>query len=290
MNKILLAGGTGYLGSYILSELLNRGFDTRIIVRSENKISDSLKSKENLEIRKAEITKPKSIEDSCENVGVVISSVGITKQKDGLTYMDVDYQANLNLLNEAKKQGVKKFIYISVLNGEKLENLAICNAKEKFVNELKNSGMEYCIVRPNGFFSDITEFFKMAKSGRIYLFGNGNLRANPIHGEDLAKECVNQINETQTELKIGGPETLTQNEVAEITFEAMNKKKAKITHIPDWIRKLVLKIGKVFMSKYNYGPFEFFMNAMAIEMVAPEYGKHTLKEYFKKLNTAHNTI
>lgn len=289
MNKILLAGGTGYLGSYILSELLKNGFDTKIIVRNENKIDNSLKENKNLEIIKAEITNPKSFEGSCKNTDVVISTVGITKQKDGLTYMDVDFQANMNLLNEAKKQGVKKFIYISVLNGEKLKTLAICNAKEKFVDELKISGLKYCIVRPNGFFSDMAEFYKMAKNGRIYLFGNGKLKANPIHGEDLAKECVNQINASETELKIGGCETLTQNTIANIAFETVNKE-PKITHIPDWIRIVVLKMGKILMSKFNYGPFEFFMTVMSIEMVAPEYGKHTLKEYFKELNTAHNKV
>ena len=54
--------------------------------------------------------------------------------------MDVDYQANLNLLNEARESGVRKFIYVSVLNGEKLRHLKICDAKEMFVEELKKSG------------------------------------------------------------------------------------------------------------------------------------------------------
>jgi uncharacterized protein YbjT (DUF2867 family) len=287
MQTILLAGGTGYLGKHILSELLGRGFKTKIIVRNENKIDTSLIENDNLNIIKAEITHPKSIKGSCANVDVVISTVGITKQKDGLSYMDVDYHANLNLLNEAKKQGVKKFIYISVLNGEKLKDLAICSAKEKFVEELKKSGMEYCIIRPNGFFSDMTAYYDMAKNGRIYLFGNGKLKTNPVHGEDLAKECVNQISKDEIELKVGGPETITQNTVADIAFKAVNKK-PKITYIPDWIRILMLKLGKLFMSKFSYGPVEFVMTVMAIEMVAPEYGKHTLEEYFEQLNKAHS--
>ena len=83
---------------------------------------------------------------------MVISTVGITRQKDGLTYMDVDFQSNVNLIEEAKKEGVKKFIYISVLNGEKLRHLKICEAKEKLGDYLKLSGMNYCIIRPNGFF------------------------------------------------------------------------------------------------------------------------------------------
>ncbi len=222
-KKILLAGGTGYLGSYILSELLSRGFYTRAIVRDENKIDRLLKENQQLEILTAQITDPDSIKNSCKNIDVVISTVGITKRKDRLTYMEVDYQANLNLLNEAKKQGVQKFIYISVLKGDKLRNLAICDAKEKFSEELMHSGLDYCIIRPNGFFSDMTEFFKMANKGKIYLFGDGELKSNPIHGEDLAKICVNQINSNDTELNVGGPEILTQNQIAEIAFKNMSQ-------------------------------------------------------------------
>lgn len=284
MNTILLAGATGYLGGYILSQLIGEGFETKVVVRNENKIDASLKKNKKLQIVQAQVTRPKSIDGICKNIDVVISAVGITKQKDKLTYMDVDYQANLNLLNEAKKQGVRKFIYISVLNGEKLNNLAICHAKERFVEKLKHSGLAYCIIRPNGFFSDMTAFFEMAQNGRIYLFGKGELKLNPIHGADLAIECVKQITTATTELEIGGPEVLTQNQIAEMAFAAAHKT-PKIIYIPDWVRRLLLKAGRVFMSKYTYGSFEFFMTVMAIEMVAPRYGKHTLKSYFTELNT-----
>jgi len=50
-----------------------------------------------------EITKPETINGICENIDWVFTSIGITRQKDGLTYMDVDYQGNSNLLAEAKK-------------------------------------------------------------------------------------------------------------------------------------------------------------------------------------------
>lgn len=83
--------------------------------------------------------------------------------------MDVDYQANLNLLNEARKRGDRKFIYVSALNGHKLKHLKIFEAKEKFVEELKFSGLAYSIIRPNGFFSDMKEFYDMAKKGAIYF-------------------------------------------------------------------------------------------------------------------------
>jgi len=280
MNNILVAGATGYLGKYITKELSDQGYDTKVLVRDPEKFKRYQIQVD--EVIPAEVTNKSTLQDCCKNIDTVISSVGITKHKDGLSYMDVDYQANLNLLDEAKKNAVKKFIYVSVLNGEKLKNLKICEAKEKFVEVLRSSDLEYCIIRPNGFFSDMTEFYNMAKSGRVYLFGSGEQKANPIHGEDLAKVCVSAIESDYKEIEVGGPETITHTDIAKLAFEAVGKT-PKITHIPDWIRQTILKISKLFMNAKKFGPIEFFMNAMAIDMVAPEYGKHTLKIYFNEL-------
>ncbi len=196
--------------------------------------------------------------------------------------MDVDYQANMNLLQQAKQSGVKKFIYVSVLNGEKLKHLKICEAKERFVEELKASGLDFCIIRPNGFFSDMAEFYNMAKKGRIYLFGNGELKANPIHGEDLAVVCVDAIEKSDQEIVVGGPQTLTQNQIAATAFKILNKK-PKITYIPNWVRIIILNGVKAFTGSKVYGPMEFFLTVMAMDMIAPEYGEHTLKDFFSKL-------
>jgi uncharacterized protein YbjT (DUF2867 family) len=281
MNKVLLAGATGYLGRHIARELLKGSYLVRALARNPEKLKQD--NIETTEILQAEITQPDSIKDCCKNIDVVISTVGITMQKDGLTYMDVDYQANMNLLQEAKKSRVRKFIYISVLNGENLRNLKICDAKELFVDQLIKSGLDYCIIRPNGFFSDMTEFLTMAKKGRVYLFGDGELKTNPIHGEDLAAVCVDAIDKSDKEIKVGGPETLTHNEIAAKAFETLGVK-PKITHIPNSFRVAVLKMVRLFSGSKVYGPIEFFMTVMAMDMVAPEYGRHTLGEYFNKLN------
>jgi uncharacterized protein YbjT (DUF2867 family) len=280
ITNILVAGASGYLGKYIAKELSDQGYYTRVLVRNPEKFGQYQIHVD--AIIQAKVTDKSSVQNCCKNVDAVISSVGITRQKDGLSYMDVDYQANLNLLEEAKRSGVKKFIYVSLLNGEKLKSLKICEAKEKFVEELKNSGLEYCIIRPNGFFSDMTEFYNMAKNGKVYLFGSGNQKTNPIHGEDLAKVCVSAIKSNEKGIEVGGPETLTHSEIANLAFEVV-RKKPKITLIPDLVRRTILKIAKPLMSTKKFGPIEFFMNVMAMDMVAPEYGHHTLKNYFNEL-------
>ena len=280
MKKILLAGATGYLGSHIAKRLIQNAYDLRVIVRSPEKLAQQGIEVEDL--FEAEVTRPETLKGCCSGIDTVISAVGITRQKDGLTYLNVDYQANLNLLNEAQESGVRKFIYVSVLNGANLRHLKICDAKEKFVEQLEKSGIEYCVVRPNGFFSDMSEFFEMAQKGNIYIFGSGDQKTNPIHGEDLAAVCVDAIEGIDREIRVGGPETMTYNEIAKIAFEVAGKE-PKITRIPDWMRTAVLKLIRVFTNSKFYGPIEFFLTVTAIDMIAPEYGTHRLREHFVTL-------
>lgn len=281
MKKILLAGASGYLGSFIAKELIKRDYFLKVIVRDSKKFIEK-KIKVN-KIIEAEVTKAESLKGEIQGIDIVISSIGITRQKDGLSYMDVDYRANMNLLKEAKISGVKKFIYISAFNGDKLKNLQILQAKEAFVKELKNSGLDYCIVRPNGFFCDMEEIYNMAKNGSIYLFGDGEIKLNPIHGQDLAEVCINAITNVDKEINVGGPDILSLKDISNIAFKALDKK-SKIIYIPDFIRLFILKIGKFILPIKTFGPIEFFLSAMAKDMIAPKYGKHTLQEHYLKLN------
>ena len=281
MKKILLAGATGYLGSHIAKKLIQSAYDLRVVVRSPDKLVQLGIEVE--EVFQAELTRPETIKGCCSGIDTVISTVGITRQKDGLTYLDVDYQANLNLLNEARESGVRKFIYVSVLNGEKLRHLKICDAKEKFVEQLEKTDLEYCVVRPNGFFSDMSEFYAMALKGNIYLFGSGEQKANPIHGEDLAVVCVDALDSSDKVIKVGGPDTVSYTQIAEMAFEVAGRK-PKITRIPDWVRTSILKLVRTFTNSKFYGPIEFFLTVTAIDMIAPEYGTHRLRDHFEMLS------
>ena len=276
-TNVLLAGATGYLGSFILKELIERKNHVVAIVRNPDRIGNDHENY--LEIKTAEVTKPETLRDICKGIDTVISTIGITRQNDGLTYMDVDYRANMNLLDEAKKTGVKHFVYVSAINGDKHRNLKIFDAKENFVDALKVSGLNYTIVRPNGFFSDMKDFLQMAKSGRVYLFGSGNQKFNPIHGEDLARAIVDTLDEYNKEFTIGGPDVFSLNEISGLALQALEKP-IKIVHLPDWLRTLTIWSLRTFTSVKTYGPIEFFLTLMAEDAIAPTYGKHHLEDFY----------
>jgi hypothetical protein len=124
----------------------------------------------------------------------------------------------------------------------------------------------------------------MARQGRIYLFGDGECHSNPIHGKDLAHFIVQRLNSNETDIEVGGPDTLTQNQIGKTAFSALGKK-GKIVHIPVWIRDLALFLIRWFSGQKTYGPIEFFMTVMTMDMVAPETGSRHLSDFYQQIGT-----
>jgi uncharacterized protein YbjT (DUF2867 family) len=271
MKRILVAGATGYLGGFVAQEFKARGHFVRALARSPEKLNSVKGSLD--EIVQGEVTRPETLEEVCEGIDIVFSSVGITKQKDDLTFKDVDYQGNVNLLEAAQRAGVEKFIYVSVFKGPDLLHLDIVKAHEDFVAVLQASGMEYAVIRPTGFFSDMGKYLNMARKGRVYLFGSGSNQINPIHGADLAVTCVDAL-----KVDVGGPEVLTHREIARLALHSQGKP-VRISSVPLWVMRSLVWVTRLF-NKHQGEVLAFLTTAMSADAVAPATGVRRLEHHF----------
>lgn len=277
-RRVLVAGATGYLGRFVAKEFKSRGHYVRALARSPQELDDMRGQLD--EIVQGEVTKLESIGDVCDGIDVVFSSVGITRQKGKLTWEDVDYQGNKNLLEVATQSGVNKFVYVSVFSGPNLRHLDIVEAHERFVDALKSSDMDFTVIRPTGFFSDMTEFYRMAKRGRVYLFGRGDNRVNPIHGADLAVTCADVIDGDRREVDVGGPEVLTYREIAQLAFK-VHGKPVRISTVPMFAMKTIIPAFRVF-NRHQGELLAFMVTAMTSDVVAPGTGTRKLRAYFEE--------
>ncbi len=277
MQRVLVAGATGYLGGFVARELKARGDFVRVLARSPKKFKDESAD----EVVEGEVTRPETLRGVCDGIDAVFSSIGITRQKDGLTFRDVDYQGNKNLLDVALEAGVGKFVYVSALGGPKLRHLDIVDAHEAFVDELKASGIGYAVLRPTGYFSDLGEVLAMARRGRVWLFGSGEAQVNPIHGADLAVACAGAIDGEKTEIEVGGPETMTWNEIATLAFEVLGRP-ARITRLPEWLLWPVVRLVRLF-NRHQGELLAFFTTMATTDVVAPPAGSHALEAHYRSL-------
>lgn len=282
-STLLIAGASGYLGTAVTKAALKQGFRVKAIVRDKTRFEQKLSGvdRQNLATLEIDILDPEQVSGVCKDIDFIFSSLGITRQR-GFSYDEVDFGGNYNLLLDAQKHNVKKFIYTSVLNPHIFKKNAMVKAKEKFVRALQDSSIDHCILRPTGFFSDIAAVFQMAVQGTVYIPGNGESRINPIHGDDLAQAVLQSFEQTAAEVNIGGPQVFTQNEIAKLAFEVLDKK-PRIVHIPAWAARVFAFIFRL-VSRQIYSVIDFIITGARHDMSTTTYGGRSLRQFFEGLN------
>lgn len=277
--KIVLAGAYGKLGSDILRELVDSGYDVVAadIIDREIKNLD----KREYSYKKLDVTKADALTGLCDGADAVITTVGLTSTSAILTNYDIDYQGNLNLLNEAKQAGVKKFVYISVIKADKAPKVPMLHSKWMFEEELKKSGISYVIHRPTGYFYDIVKVFRpMIEKGQVTLLGKDPVHANVIDTPDFAEFIVDHMGDTNVTYNIGGKETWSYEEIARMCFAAAGKKPV-IKRAPSWLFDVLANLPK---NKKNgkQAIIRFSKWTLTEEMVGDTaYGQHSFKQYIQ---------
>ena len=278
MQSVFIAGATGYLGRYLCAEYRRRGAHVTALVRDSRAAADLDADR----LIEAEATRADALCGAMKGIDLVVSALGITRQADGLTYEDVDFGANVNLLREAERAGVARFAYVHVLNAAAMRHVPLVSAKADFVDVLHASGIASTVIAPSGYFSDMGDFLAMARSGRVWLFGSGRARINPIHGADLATAVADAAGAGRDWLDVGGPEAFTQVEIAELAFAALGRP-ARITRLPDSLRRAALAVLPWTTPRRIHGPAQFFLTALALDMVGDARGTRRLADHFRGL-------
>jgi len=282
-KTVLIVGATGYLGGHLIQAFSNAGYRVHALARDTRKLNVQKSLVPQVaQVHQGEATKPETLEGICDGVDLVVSALGITRQRDGLTYMDVDYQANMNVLAEAIKAGVPKFAYVHVLNADQMHGVAIAEAKSKFAKALDDAPIQSTVICPSGFYSDLAEILDLARKGRVYVFGDGASRMSPIDGTDLAAASVQAIEVGQSWVNVGGPQSLSHNDVAALAFEVLGQE-PRISHIPVWIVRLIINVAKALGLADNVNTLDFLVTASTRDMTAPPHGHIKLGDVFAKL-------
>ena len=238
--KVALAGAFGKLGTDILIELCKQGHEV---------VALDLVTKElegyTYTAKKIDVTKPETLAGTMDGAETVISTVGLTGTSATITNYDIDLNGNINLLAEAKKAGVKNFVYISVIKAESAPDVPMLHAKYLFEEELKKSGLNYVIHRPTGYFYDIAKvFMPMIEKGEVTLLGKKAVSANVIDTPDFAEFIVAHMTDEKKMYNIGGKETYTYEELANLFFKAAGKEPV-IKRAPEFLFSVLAFVNKL---------------------------------------------
>jgi uncharacterized protein YbjT (DUF2867 family) len=282
MEKILVAGASGALGLEVLKILKRDHAELRALVFSNSgaeKVSPYTK-----DIWKADASKgSQEVLDVTKDVTTVISTMGKSVSlftSKGNSFLESDFYANNNLLDDALKNGVNRFVYVSIKGAEEASEFEIPKAHRMFENALEASGIDYTIIRPVGFFSGLHDLAIMAKRKVIPIVGDGSARTNSIHQQDLAQVVVENLQKGPGVLEVGGPLIHTRLEMAEMIKERIGGKIIKVPEkMAEWGMFLPEMVDKNMSSKLKY--FKFITTH---DMIGEKHGKISFKEYLENLD------
>jgi len=322
-NTVLLAGSSGTIGSALLIELLKKKYDVVCPVRT---LSDNA-NKISATYPKAKIVLADISKSNCINfliskhpeVDVVISCIG---SRNG-TYqeaVDVEYNANMNLLQIAENLNASQFIMLSAICVQK-PVLQFHKYKLDFEEALKKSNIKHTIIRPTAFFKSLAGQIKRVKEGKSFIvFDNGTKNSfKPISESDLSKYIASKILDASYYNKlliVGGPgPAISPRYQGKILFKAAGRPE-KFLSIPSVIFKILcIVISPLTIFSNRIRDFREFLKIAlfyATESMlvwdshtksyrdgkTPEFGKDTLEEFyiksvdseFKKLDLANKRL
>jgi uncharacterized protein YbjT (DUF2867 family) len=280
MQKILLFGGTGNAGIQIAQELHFRGYVTTTVIRNASRAAELEKITSSVLI--ADVADKKNIVNLCDGYDVVISALGKSVSpfdRSKGSFRKIDYEINHAILIDAKRAGVKKFIYLSAFHAEKYPGLEYFKVHQDFSDALIASSLNYSIIKPPALFSAFKDLFPLAKKGLLVTLGPGEKKTNPIYEGDLAAIVVDAINDRNSIIEAGGPETLTRHELNVIIQNEISPG-GRVRKMPLWMIRSFLPAIKWF-DRNTYDKLAFFLAVMEEDTIAPPKGRMPFSEYVR---------
>src|SRR5437867_2540522 len=146
---ILVVGATGNLDGTVTRMLLAQGQSVRILARSQSNYQPLADA--GAQVVSGDLKERSSLDAVCEGVDIVITTASAGERGGEDTVQTVDWEGTRNLVDAAKTAGMKQFIYVSVAFADANSPVPIWQAKGKAENYLRESGLPYTIIAPNGF-------------------------------------------------------------------------------------------------------------------------------------------
>ncbi|MDD2901033.1 MAG: complex I NDUFA9 subunit family protein [Syntrophales bacterium] len=244
--RVLVTGGTGFVGRYVVRELLARGHEVRCLVRpgSVGKVAAG----EGMEVFTGDALHPEAVVRAAAGCEAVVHLVGIIREFPGrgVTFEQVHVQATENVVNAAKDAGAQRFLHMSALGArpEPADPYHVTNFRAEEL--VQQSGLPYTIFRPSVIYGpedqSINLFIKQIKTLRIVpVIGNGLYQMQPVPVATVAQAFALALELSQTENKtyeVGGPEPLTFNAIIDTLAEVLGRKVLKV-HIMVWSLRLM---------------------------------------------------
>jgi len=278
---LLITGSTGFVGRHIVRELCSRSMKVRCLARSSSNLT-TLNGLD-VEICYGDVTNQASLEMALEDVEVAVHLVAIIRETRQATFEGVNFLGTRNLVQAAKKTGLRRLIYMSNLGVAPDPHLPLLYSKWLGEEEVRNSGIDFTIFRPSvifgkgdGFVTTLADIIK--RLPLVPVIGSGKTKFQLISIEDVTACLVKALDDNKTInqiIPLAGPEHLAYEEIIDLIIQTLKLRRLKI-HIPVPIMQVIILIMEKLSLQAPVTSAQLAMlnsdNITSLDVVEPVFG------------------
>jgi len=276
--QIALFGGTGFIGRYLVKELLDRGHKPALLIRpgSEAKAYRW----ESCFLVPGDVGSMEAIRKTLAGCDAVIYNIGLIRQnlRRGVTFEELQFRGAKRVMAAAGEQGVKRFILMSA-NGVRADGTAYQRTKFMAEQHLKTTDLAWTIFRPSIIFGDPegqVEFCTRLRDQLIFLplpaplfyegllpTDAGTFTMSPVHVKDVATMFVKALSMPETIGKTyhaGGPQEHSWRELIKLIAQASGRKKWLMP-----IPAVIVKAVAALLDRFSFFPITRDQLTMLLE-------------------------
>jgi uncharacterized protein YbjT (DUF2867 family) len=231
---ILVAGGTGRLGTKVVSLLRQRGLEVRVLTRDRRRATHLTGA--SVEIVEGDVRDYAAVRRAVEKAQTVVSAIqGFAGTKDG-SPATIDRDGNRNLIQAAREAGAAHLVLVSVWDASPDHAMDLMRMKYAAEQELKASGLAWTIIRPSAYMETWCDVLgrPLLQKGKTQVFGRGRNPINWVSTSDVARFVELAIIDPAMRggtIEVGGSENLTMSEFVDV-FRTETASTGRVGHVP----------------------------------------------------------
>jgi len=231
-SLVVVFGGSGFVGRYVVQRLARRGARIRVAVRHPETalFLKPLGATGQIQVVQANVRAPESVAAAVEDADIVVNLVGILAPRGKQTFDSVQAEGAANIARATKAAGAKRLVHLSAIGADPESESGYARSKAEGERAILEAFAQATILRPSLIFGPEDDFFNrfaaMARLLPVMPLIAGESRFQPVYVGDVADAVAAALEAGRKAagktFELGGPRVYSFRELLELTMkEAM---------------------------------------------------------------------